>query len=224
MKKQFIMLSLLGAGILAAPSLASAVTPYVRMSGGAGLMNNVGYRFTAQDKVETDKMHAGAAVEGAFGIKTGRFRVEAAVGYQSNQVDQFTLKGTGYGVNNGLTSTPESGDEKWTYSIQSYMVNGFVDFNADSKVSPFVMAGAGIANIMNKELTPADAFGVTVLGTSNGVFAWQVGAGVGVQASDNITIDLGYRYFAPSSAEGFAADRVVDLSTSNILLGARYSF
>ncbi|NTU44702.1 MAG: porin family protein [Chlorobiaceae bacterium] len=224
MKKRVLIVSLLGAGMLSATPTASAVTPYVRASGGVGLMNNVEYRFTAQDKVETDKMHTGAAVEGAFGIKTGRFRVEAAAGYQSNQVDQFTLKGTGYGVNNGLTSTPESGDEKWTYSIQSYMVNGFADFNADSKISPFVMAGIGMANIQNKEKYPADATGVTVTGTSNGVFAWQAGAGVGVKASDNITIDLEYRYFAASNAEGFAADRVVDISTSNILLGVRYGF
>jgi len=81
--------------MFSATPTASAVTPYVRASCGVGLMNNVEYRFTTQDKVETDKMHTGAAVEGAFGIKTGRFRVDAATGYQSNQVDQFTLNSTG---------------------------------------------------------------------------------------------------------------------------------
>ena len=79
-------------------------------------------------------------------------------------------------------------------------------------------------NITNKERTPADAYGVTVTGTSNGVFAWRVCAGVGVKASDKLTIDLSYRYFAAPNAEGFAADRKVDVSTSNFLLGARYSF
>jgi opacity protein-like surface antigen len=218
------MLVLLGAGIVAVPSIASAVTPYVKTSGGVGLMNNVKYKFQVQDKVETDDMNSGLALEGAFGIKTGGFRIEAAVGYQSNMVGKFTLNGTGYEEYNGLTSTPEAGDEKWTYSIQSYMLNGFADFNAESKISPFLMAGIGIASINNKERTPADSFGVTRTGTSNGVFAWQVGAGVGVKASDNVTVDLSYRYFAALNLEGFAADRKVDVSTSNFLLGARYSF
>ena len=35
-------------------------------------------------------------------------------------------------------------------------------------------------NITNKERTPADAYGVTVTGTYNGVFAWRVCAGVGL--------------------------------------------
>ena len=196
MKKTFLIISLLGATVFATPSPASAVTPYVRTSGGVGLMNNVEYRFTAQDKVETDEMHSGIALEGAFGIRTGKFRVEAATGYQSNKVSRFTLNGTGYGIYNGETGAPEEEGEKWTYSIQSYMVNGFADFNDENKISPFLMAGIGIANIQNKEQGPPDDFGVTVTGTSNGVFAWQAGAGVGVKASDNITIDLAYRYFA----------------------------
>ena len=87
------------------------------------------------------------------------------------------------------------------------------------------MAGIGIANIQNKERYPAVLVGgATVKGTSNGVFAWQVGAGVGVKASDAVTIDLAYRYFAALDAEGFAADRKVNVSSSNFLLGARYSF
>jgi opacity protein-like surface antigen len=226
MKKTSLMLALLSAGIFAAPSTVSAVTPYVRASCGVGLMNNVEYKFQTLDKVETDEMDSGLALEGAFGIKTGRFRIEAAVGYQSNEVNKFTFNGTGYGEFDGLTGTPaDSYDEKWTYSIQSYMVNGYADFNAECKISPFLMAGIGIANIQNKEayLGISDG-GATVTGTSNGVFAWQVGAGVGVKASDNVTIDLSYRYFAASNADGFAEDRKVDVSTSNFLIGGRYSF
>jgi opacity protein-like surface antigen len=225
MKKTSLMLALLSAGIFAVPSIASAVTPYVRASCGVGLMNNVEYKFQTLDKVETDEMDSGLALEGAFGVKTGKFRIEAAVGYQSNEVGKFTYNGTGYGVHNGETGAPEDGDEKWTYSIQSYMVNGYADFNDENKISPFLMAGIGIANIQNKEKYPAELVGgTTVTGTSNGVFAWQVGAGVGVKASDNVTIDLAYRYFAASNAEGFAEDRKADVSTSNLLLGARYSF
>ena len=238
MKKMSLMLALLGAGILSVPLRASAVTPYVRTSCGVGLMNNVEYRFLQKDGVETDEMDSGLAIEGAFGIKTGRFRVEAAVGYQSNEVGKFTFNGNYYNtllddqdhpdptIYDGLTGSPEAiHNEKWTYSIQSYMVNGYVDFNDECKISPFLMAGIGIANIQNKEkyLGISDG-GATVTGTSNGVFAWQVGAGVGVKASDAVTIDLAYRYFAALDAEGFAADREVHVSTSNFLLGARYSF
>ena len=163
MKKMSLMLALLGAGILSVPLRASAVTPYVRTSCGVGLMNNVEYRFLQKDGVETDEMDSGLAIEGAFGIKTGRFRVEAAVGYQSNQVGKFTFNGNYYNtllddkgkldltIYDGLTGSPEAiHNEKWTYSIQSYMVNGYVDFNDECKISPFLMAGIGIANIQNQ--------------------------------------------------------------------------
>ena len=126
-------------------------------------MNNVEYRFLQKDGVETDEMDSGLAIEGAFGIKTGRFRVEAAVGYQSNQVGKFTFNGNYYNtllddkgkldltIYDGLTGSPEAiHNEKWTYSIQSYMVNGYVDFNDECKISPFLMAGIGIANIQNQ--------------------------------------------------------------------------
>ncbi len=87
------------------------------------------------------------------------------------------------------------------------------------------MAGIGIANIQNKDTyLGITNGGATVFGTSNGVFAWQIGAGFGVKASENITIDLAYRYFAAPDSEGVAEDRIVDVSTSNFLLGARYSF
>ena len=65
------------------------------------------------------------------------------------------------------------------------------------------------------------------------VFAWQVGAGVGIKASEHVVVDLGYRYFQTAN---IAVDNMalipehgvgpVDLtrSGSNILAGVRYNF
>ncbi|WP_185805713.1 outer membrane protein [Chlorobium phaeovibrioides] len=203
MKK--IVMTLMAAGLIAAPSLASAeTTPYVSLSAGIGMMNNSdvdlesGAIWSASDHdVEYD---SGYALEGAFGVKKDMFRAELAIGYQVQDANKvFDTKWDGLEV-----------------SLLSFMANGYADFKMDGGISPYLMGGLGFATVdvsdssVSADVTP---------------FAWQLGAGVGVPATDNITVDLGYRYF--STADVDIDSTVYDsigFSTSKILLGMRYSF
>ena len=62
------------------------------------------------------------------------------------------------------------------------------------------------------------------------VFAYQLAAGVGYVISKQITLDLGYKYFATAKPEfefsaGFGGGKVeAEYSSHNIFLGLRYSF
>jgi len=149
------------------------------------------------------------ALEGAFGVRTDMFRVEAAVGYQTNDVK-------------------DDGDEDMSYSaaIRSYMVNGYADFDMDGGITPFVTGGVGLANVETK-IHDGTIGEWEEMSLSQDVFAWQVGAGVGVKASDNITVDLLYRYFATSDvvfAEDGDDEWKYTVATSKLMLGMRYSF
>ena len=92
------------------------------------------------------------------------------------------------------------------------MANGYYDFNTGSGFSPYVTAGAGIADI-----NTTDNY------VDQTVFAWKVGAGVGVKLASNVTIDLGYQYLKPEGVSSVINEKV-GFSSSNILLGIRYDF
>jgi opacity protein-like surface antigen len=197
MKK--IAMALMVAGICAAPSIASAKTaPYVRVAGGIGMMNDSDLS-TAGDIENTLKYNTALALEGAFGVKMDMFRIEAAVGYQSNAVDKvFEPDGSLSDINNldGVGNGVD-GNLKMTTAIRSYMVNGYADFDINGGVTPYLMAGVGLANV-DAKYQFEDGNDWIALSISQDVFAWQVGAGVGVKATDNITVDLSYRYFGTS--------------------------
>jgi opacity protein-like surface antigen len=112
------------------------------------------------------------------------------------------------------------GYQKNSYSDYSYpgpslttiMANGYYDFNMGSAFSPYVTAGVGIADI-----NTADNY------VDQTVFAWKVGAGVGVKIASNVTIDLGYQYLKPEGVSSVMNEKV-NFSSNNILLGMRYDF
>jgi len=188
MKK--LLLTVAALLICSAPAMADG--PYVSLSGGLSMPNNSS-GFTVDNAVTYKD---GTAVEGAIGLKGQGYRVEAALGYQSSDVDKlFNLD-----VNNSVSMT-------------SYMANAYCDLGG-SVITPYVMLGAGATTISVEYL------GYTADDT---VFAYQAGAGIGLKASDNVTFDVGYRYFKPSNINAFGLSDVT-FSSSNILAGVRIGF
>ncbi|NTV60219.1 MAG: porin family protein [Chlorobiaceae bacterium] len=192
MKK--LLLSLLVAGLFAVPSLASASTsPYVSLSGGLGLMND-------SDGTAIVTYKTGYLVNGAVGLKSDYYRLEAEVGYHNNTVETW----------DGVPPGPLYADEH--VAIWSFMANGYVDYDMkDSGVSPYIMGGIGYASVTDSWTTAS---------YSDGVFAWQIGAGVGIKAGNKATVDIGYRYFATSDPV-FDGEKIT-ISKHNIIAGVRF--
>ena len=95
------------------------------------------------------------------------------------------------------------------------MVNGYYDVDIkNSNITPYVMAGLGGASVNVKNEGQPDQ--------NSNVFAWQVGAGIGIKAANNLTFDLGYRYLKPSSFSDTWGSYT--FSSSNFLAGIRYEF
>jgi opacity protein-like surface antigen len=97
-------------------------------------------------------------------------------------------------------------------SLLTVMANVYYDFGKESNIRPYIMGGAGMAHV-NMSWTDE----------TEDVFAWQVGAGVGVKVAKNTTLDLGYRYLKPGN---FDSHSLGDgkLECHNIMLGLRYQF
>ncbi len=202
MKKR-LLLPLLFAGLWATPALA---TPYVSVSAGLGLLNDSDMKVLG---VTVDNMFgysAGIPVDVAVGIKSGNCRLEGAVGYQS------------YNINAEL-GVPV--DTNVDVSAWSFMANGYYDFTVNnSGVSPYLTAGLGFASVNGSE-NSVDIFDDTV-------FAWQAGAGLGIKVSENVIVDLSYRYFKTADVAvvdlGGYGTADLTISGSRILAGIRYSF
>lgn len=164
---------------------------------------STGFAFLSGDKLTINGTYlgdpeydSGAAFSGALGMDYDGYRVEGEVAYQKNEIDNL-----GSDV-----------------SVLSFMANGYLDFQLErSKIIPFVSAGVSYAKV------DVDALGED---GSDGVLAFQLGAGVGFQVSSHVIIDAKYRYFASADPEiELGPEKLeMDINSHNLLLGFRVSF
>jgi len=152
---------------------------------------------------------SGVLVSAAAGYKFGMPRVEGEISYLKNDVDKITL--------NGATQN-DSADSK----TLAFMLNGYLDFANTTRFTPFINLGLGLAkadfNLM------ANGYSIDDSAT---VFAYQAGAGVGIDLSDNFVLDLKYCYFGTSDPEFKGSDggkMEYESSSHRFIVGLRYSF
>ena len=117
---------------------------------------------------------------------------------------------------------------------QSLMFNAYYDFKNTSKFTPYVSAGAGVTRVKNTQTLNPQLSEETNLGlsdTSNS-FTWSAGAGVAYKVTENVALDLAYRYvdageieFKNSVAQEDAKLKsTADLTSHDYSLGIRYNF
>jgi opacity protein-like surface antigen len=94
------------------------------------------------------------------------------------------------------------------------MGNAYYDFSTEGSFSPFIGAGLGFANI-EADLDDFDSEDDTV-------FAYQFILGGSLTASEQLSVDLQYRYFATDDPEFDDLD--AEYSTHNVMIGLRHSF
>jgi opacity protein-like surface antigen len=198
--KKTMMLTALLVGLAASPALAATSGPYISGSVGAAFVTDSNYG-NIDSLLSYD---TGYALNAAAGYSFGMSRLEGAIGYQSNDVSSVA----------GISASNLDA----RLSVFSVMANGYLDFEvADLPITPYVMAGVGIADVDAK----FDYLG-TSYSDSDTVFACQVGAGVGIDVGSDLTMDIGYRYLSPSKANIEGNDLTVD--SHMVMAGLRYQF
>ena len=205
MKNGFLAIVL--AGICLIPSLSLADTPYVSVSFGGSEPNDSKYIIDGVKYKNAIVFKESMTYGGAIGLRGDGYRLEAAYGHQQNDVDKVKI--------NAATQVKATSDDK--VSISSYMVNGYLDMDQDSKIDPYVMTGIGLANIK--------ASGPTMFPANSTVFAWQLGMGASIQVADHLLIDLGFRYLKPSRYKISDNDNFkVENSIKTLITGMQYVF
>lgn len=224
--KSSVVVSGAAALALVLSSAQAAEGPYVSLQGGASFLSdadNVGGGISIESNFETGFGLAGAV---GYGIRNSGIRVEGEVSYRRNGLDKLTVTNDGgvgaalgVGSLNGLSLAADG-----NVSALSGMVNAFYDFRLANRVKPYVGGGVGVARL---SINDAAILGVTVADDDDIVFAYQVGGGVGFEATPKTTIFLDYRYFAtadPSFSDVLGGAFESEYASHNVSVGLRYNF
>ena len=112
----------------------------------------------------------------------------------------------------------------------SFMINAIKDFNADGKLSPYIGLGGGVGRV---DMKASSLYNSTTGAQTNGIsddsdsgFALNALAGIGYEVSDQLTADLGYRYFNIDDLDFNGVDGLYGGSYSehSVMVGLRYAF
>jgi opacity protein-like surface antigen len=116
-------------------------------------------------------------VGAGFGYQSGWFRADVTGDYRAHS--EFAGSALSRVFNGEVTT--------W-----STLLNGYFDLGSWSGITPYVGAGIGAAEHQTKRWR--DSTGLTYHDSDNWDLAWAVMAGVAVQVSPHVSLDLGYRY------------------------------
>ncbi len=228
MKKILVAVLALGVVGFASGAMAAdeAVGAPVKIYVGGNFGMNMGTDFdlyggdnTASAEVEND---TGVVISASVGVafRTIPVRAEFEFSYTSNDLDSFAF--TDISGLSDLVITGIDADRSSTY----YMLYGYYDIETDSPCTPFVTAGLALAyNQLNGDTVTVAGVGEVdlELDRSETVFAWQVGAGVEYTFTENVSMNLQYRYLGHDGIEnddGYGDD----WGNNNVTVGVRYTF
>jgi opacity protein-like surface antigen len=149
------------------------------------------------------------------GIKTSWARTDVTIDYASPV--NYT----------GTTLTP--GDTTAKIQATTALFNGYLDLGTWYHVTPYVGAGAGVAYAHVYDYVSAGAppfTGNTSKKQWN--FAWAGMAGIAVDISHNLMVDLGYRYLnigdVGTASDAFGAMTFKNVAAHEVRVGLRWSF
>lgn len=147
---------------------------------------------------------------GMFGVKVGY--TPPAAKFFSAEIEYSYLKPKLEGID--TDGDPYSGD----ITLHNFFLNLIVRY-PEGKIHPYAGGGVGIAH------SKFSVDSITTVGDpsrSADSFAWQLLAGVEYVVTNNILLDLGYRYFGtkPDLGDGIKAD----FRTSMVAFGIKYLF
>lgn len=145
------------------------------------------------------------------GFKSRWLRTDVTVDYTA------AMKYTG--------TTLTSGDTSAKIDAVTALFNGYFDLGTWYGLTPYLGAGAGVANLHVHDYTSPTANG---LSNAQWKFAWAVMAGAGYSLAPNLTLDASYRYVnfgdVMTASDAFGSMTLKNLAAHEVRVGVRWSF
>jgi opacity protein-like surface antigen len=143
-------------------------------------------------------------INGAVGATLNpMIRVEGEIGYHFNTADLSPFA------------------NEFTFSMVSFMANGYFDIPTNSPLRPYLGGGIGFGLAGVEDETLADSTDSDMVG------AFQLMAGVGYDITPKATLTFGYRYFTTTDPDFFVLPTgpfEMDYTSHDFLFGARFRF
>lgn len=235
-------LSLLVAAILvmgwSVPSFAG--NPYASANIGIAWFEDATATQVEGDEDDTVEFSfdSGIALTAALGYDFGTTRLEAELGYQTNDVASLTFDFYDVYYDEDFTITEDATGD---VSLTTFMFNGYYDIQpmGDSGVEIFLTAGIGAVFVHFDEVGPGYDpyyhdynFNPDYTSTfSETTWAYQLGAGVAIPVGNGIMVDARYRYFNAADITSRDDDELtledpmnINLDSHSALVGLRYNF
>lgn len=185
------------------------ITPYFGIRGIASFQK-------AKWGEDTERFNNGG-FEAAVGTKiTDNFRAEFAYAWRGGSDKEETY----------YDETTGSVEEKLKVepTVQSYMINGYVDLPTAAKVRPYLGVGVGFAKtkyaFTYEDFLPP--YERVKFNASKTKFAYSLSAGLTYEATSALSWDLGYRY-ADFGSFSYDGDKF-KTKAHEVVFGARFAF
>ena len=206
MKK--ILLTSLALMTFVSAAHATEISPYVSLKGVYAKTTASNFKSSGLDEDDnytSEKDSFSDSTYGArlaFGAKIDFLRTELELGWNKN-----------------LSKTYSDGVYKGSFKTKTALLNAYYDIFTKGGLTPYVGAGIGLAHLNAK---------MGEDGGSNNALAWQVGAGVAYNLTNNLALDIGYRYMDYGHVKYQWSDNTgntkAKLKTNEVLAGLRYTF
>ena len=121
--------------------------------------------------------------------------VRAELEYNYKDSTQFNSNTNQIITTEGDDSESQTGDELLfsnKVKAESLMLNSYYDFKNTSKFTPYISAGVGVTRVKN-ESTDIE-FPDYSFSKSDNHFTWSAGVGVAYNVTNDVSLDLSYRY------------------------------
>jgi opacity protein-like surface antigen len=196
--------ALLAATMLSSAAMAAdANTP----SAGPYISGQVGYNMPSENALDNNASFAAAA-----GYRFNpNVRVEGELSYRKNDYSE------------NVDGVSANGDVKGT----NLMANAWYDFANSTAFTPYIGGGLGM---MRGSAKIGFAGSPTTIDDSDTVFAWQLGAGLAYNVTQNIAVTADYRYIETNNFNFDVKNGLVstfdagDYRAHEVRAGLRYSF
>lgn len=240
--KKIIAISLLS--LVSSAAFAGAESLYVSGKIGASIVQVSNQKWETSDN-EFAKTNLGNTNDSVFGGNI-------AVGYDFSKTTTLPLRtelefgmrekaSTSHNLEsfNDPSVFSSSDDVKTDITLNTVMLNTYYDFKNDTKFTPYVSVGLGMASIhhkmrydYNQHIVSANEFTHEKYTKSKTTtnFAWSVGLGSQYRVNNHVSLDMGYRFLdAGKSEASYYADSQentskVKVKSHDIMFGVTYRF
>jgi len=233
---------LLLVGVMVTPTVASAgeqIGVYVAPKFVYGLTQMDSFKGHWSEGGDSERISGGSRSDDTFGGSI-------AIGYDFDKKFGVPIRAELEYAGFSKAETKKSyGDDdytakmKQTFGIQTLFMNAYWDINTGTQFTPYIGGGLGMAFINTKfkdsgydYADPDDAWNESTGSKNVTNFAWNVGAGLGYDFTENWTLDVGYRFVGLGSVKTktYSDDdykmygKTSNLYQHQFAVGVRYTF